>query len=834
MGNLDSKVIDDLNDEIDETKEPFIIHFIRATDIPSHDSSKPNAKVNPFIKAFIQSYEECISKTENNEERQMYRQVKITSVMATHKRYDCNSVVWNSYRDFNITPPLPTDATLTVEIYHVESKAGKDEEVMLGYANIPILQNLSDELPKNYNFIHKCGSSAKNPDFSITLSRVFINEPPPRQKTFFLIRHGESKWNQAQSKIDIGGMLDRDHALTEEGCQQAIVLNKKWKLKQLTRSDEMETAMSELDGHIMTFATNVEKNFDTADLLGLDEEDNQNVDSGDTNNIAKDSVQQLPIPPSSIITPTIPNKPLLIDFDILFPRSRKLNLERSQTEPVQIETAQHNNTFITNNETIPTAKTTDILDFLNDNNSNSVTRCSENNDKIEGVLYKDDGGRRRLSSEPWQGISNESREESMGGSLANNHRRRESLRLREELKTLGALIEHQHRQSLSLSLKKSSFENNDILLDSLNITDTIDQTNETEQIDTNVILSSSNDNNDDLFIASTVTHSGDGNSYSGELASLEQLLQSQREKYIDLFMQADKVYSSPLTRAIQTAFLSMDGHEAIRNPSLILYSNIREIKRIGGLDTVGIEYGETNILNRTENELSQSIGHIRALEVMAPSLDVNDADQPWWTPIASYESDREQQDRIKEFLTFIRYCDAKNPVFVGHSLFFKAFYSKRISDLMKRNRPELSENLRRFRLSNATVLAVTVLFSDRESHDATILDGDLIFGGGFHGHSNHNEDGDGNNHNLGMISGGLFGNPLDFMLPQPDLQQPHINYDDDIFDPNNNNNSSLTGNILKQSQQHLMNIAKTALPEMEKGKNAITKGVKLLSESLFK
>ncbi len=69
----------------------------------------------------------------------------------------------------------------------------------------------------------------KNPNFSITLSRAFINEPPPLHKTFFLIRHGESKWNLAQSKINITGMLDRDHALTEEGINQARELNARWK-----------------------------------------------------------------------------------------------------------------------------------------------------------------------------------------------------------------------------------------------------------------------------------------------------------------------------------------------------------------------------------------------------------------------------------------------------------------------------------------------------------------------------------------------------------------------------------------------------------------------------
>jgi broad specificity phosphatase PhoE len=51
----------------------------------------------------------------------------------------------------------------------------------------------------------------------------------------FLIRHGESKWNEAQAKINITGMLDRDHALTELGIAQAEELNKRWKKERTER-----------------------------------------------------------------------------------------------------------------------------------------------------------------------------------------------------------------------------------------------------------------------------------------------------------------------------------------------------------------------------------------------------------------------------------------------------------------------------------------------------------------------------------------------------------------------------------------------------------------------
>jgi hypothetical protein len=56
----------------------------------------------------------------------------------------------------------------------------------------------------------------------------------------------------------------------------------------------------------------------------------------------------------------------------------------------------------------------------------------------------------------------------------------------------------------------------------------------------------------------------------------------------------------------------------------------------------------------------------------------------------------------------------------GHSMFFKLFYSKRISKLLHRNRPELAANLTKHRLGNATLLAVTVLYGPRHESDAQV------------------------------------------------------------------------------------------------------------------
>jgi hypothetical protein len=158
---------------------------------------------------------------------------------------------------------------------------------------------------------------------------------------------------------------------------------------------------------------------------------------------------------------------------------------------------------------------------------------------------------------------------------------------------------------------------------------------------------------------------------------------------------------------------------------------IREFKGMGGMDTIGVACGP-QIRERVYGELESLVGRQRADQLVVDQLHYSDASTPWWTPISSFDSKSDQTDRVNEFVTFVRYCDAKMPIFVGHSLFFKYFYSKKLSELIERNRPELAENLKKYRLSNATVLAVTVLFGGRNEINSKILDADVLFGGGFH------------------------------------------------------------------------------------------------------
>lgn len=71
---------------------------------------------------------------------------------------------------------------------------------------------------------------------------MYINEPPPKFKTFFLIRHGESKWNEAQAAMNLKGMANKDHALTDTGMSQAERLNRTWRKKKERRDKKAKGA----------------------------------------------------------------------------------------------------------------------------------------------------------------------------------------------------------------------------------------------------------------------------------------------------------------------------------------------------------------------------------------------------------------------------------------------------------------------------------------------------------------------------------------------------------------------------------------------------------------
>jgi hypothetical protein len=187
----------------------FVVEFISAKDVPSADVGSES---DPYIVAYF------VPKVNKPKPRQLSRKVQ------TLYRLDDPNPIFHSYHNFRVEPP--PDSYLRVEIYDRDVLNSDD---LIGIAEIPV-GSLSREDPQTFHFNFKeFGSETANPNFSFTMRRLFLNSRVPTRKTFFLLRHGESKWNEATKHVDIAGLAHNDHPLDRVGIEQAESLNARWK-----------------------------------------------------------------------------------------------------------------------------------------------------------------------------------------------------------------------------------------------------------------------------------------------------------------------------------------------------------------------------------------------------------------------------------------------------------------------------------------------------------------------------------------------------------------------------------------------------------------------------
>jgi hypothetical protein len=108
-----------------------------------------------------------------------------------------------------------------------------------------------------------------------------------------------------------------------------------------------------------------------------------------------------------------------------------------------------------------------------------------------------------------------------------------------------------------------------------------------------------------------------------------------------LFLATTHAYSSPLTRAVQTACGVLEGHVSLKEGRhLTLLSGIREIRSsIGSLDTSGSAVG-AEIAGRVKSELEGLTGKARAAQLV-PLIDPNDADSTYWSHL------KDSKDRVR-------------------------------------------------------------------------------------------------------------------------------------------------------------------------------------------
>ena len=200
----------------------------------------------------------------------------------------------------------------------------------------------------------------------------------------------------------------------------------------------------------------------------------------------------------------------------------------------------------------------------------------------------------------------------------------------------------------------------------------------------------------------------------------------------------DVVWASPLTRALQTALVGFHGFPPLR--SLALHASCREVKNVGGFDSVGLETGSYNILQRCEKKLAEAVESQDAASQICNGLACNarDAAGEWWLPSERREGKRAIDRRAAEFLREVQYetleGHCKASLVVSHSHFIRGLF-KRYRDAADVTTKPFSVK----KLANCGVVAVDVVFDDATGGAPSLRNPRLLFGSALEGDGESDE-----------------------------------------------------------------------------------------------
>eukprot|EP00299_Pterocystis_sp_00344_P011212 c5188_g1_i1.p1 GENE.c5188_g1_i1~~c5188_g1_i1.p1 ORF type:complete len:632 (+),score=159.57 c5188_g1_i1:25-1920(+) len=192
-----------------------------------------------------------------------------------------------------------------------------------------------------------------------------------------------------------------------------------------------------------------------------------------------------------------------------------------------------------------------------------------------------------------------------------------------------------------------------------------------------------------------------------------------KDPLIEDFINAEVVFSSPLTRAIQTALISTTPilHKLER---LVLMPNAREKRNLGGQDSSGKVTGQA-IRDRAMAELAKVGYKPEIFRDLGISIDTDEVDHHWWDSIK--ESKIALQQRLDEFMNQIRWLPQNRIILVGHSHFFREIFRNYLHPSFALSNPELASNLCSHVIENCGVACLKLDFF----YERMVMDVELMF-----------------------------------------------------------------------------------------------------------
>jgi hypothetical protein len=164
----------------------------------------------------------------------------------------------------------------------------------------------------------------------------------------------------------------------------------------------------------------------------------------------------------------------------------------------------------------------------------------------------------------------------------------------------------------------------------------------------------------------------------------------------------------------------------------------REIKSVGGLDSVGIECGGTRIFKRASEKLNllnlaetQTIVDVFSERKCAEYFEVDSRDvrDKWWT--AGDESDTSSSlvnERTKEFWEELKNSSHSSVSVVSHSDFIRKLLRQTTDDACNtRSAKETLKKVREHKICNAGCIGLDVMFNPRTGN-IEVLECELLFG----------------------------------------------------------------------------------------------------------
>mmetsp|Transcript_41223 Transcript_41223/g.66999 ORF Transcript_41223/g.66999 Transcript_41223/m.66999 type:complete len:869 (+) Transcript_41223:313-2919(+) len=180
-----------------------------------------------------------------------------------------------------------------------------------------------------------------------------------------------------------------------------------------------------------------------------------------------------------------------------------------------------------------------------------------------------------------------------------------------------------------------------------------------------------------------------------------------QNEFLERFIEADSVYSSPLTRALQTAVIALMHHPRLHDGKTVLkvLASARERRNFGGRDTQGKRKGN-DILVRLQHKLERLYKLYGGVpeDVEAIEVDYNDASDEWWDK--KKESDEDFATRLNHLISHLIFSEEENIILVSHSFLIRGIFQQFLGETFRKNNQQVAKDFMTYKLCNCAVVGV--------------------------------------------------------------------------------------------------------------------------------